>query len=138
VHEPDVYLMIELSLYGELRMVRKTLWHRRERPGGVRSTGSRPVRPPETWPARVARAVGIQRVRRQHRFLFPDGVPLYTRLPPWVQHVGLLFWRLAVLGRGRPQVRRRAGARYAFRLLRARLKQPVQTKARGSRHDRAA
>lgn len=126
VHEPDVYLMVELSLYGELRMVPRTLWHRRERPGHPR--GSTPVRPLETRVQRLARVVGIGRVRRQHRAVFPDGVPLYARLPPWVQHVSLLWWRLVVLGNGRPRVGRLAGARYAARLCLARWKQPVQSK----------
>jgi hypothetical protein len=126
VHEPDVYLLVELSLYGELRMVPRTLWQRRERPGHPR--GSTPVRPPETRLQRLGRAVGIGRVRRQHRAVFPDGVPLYARLPSWVQHVSLLWWRLVILGNGRPQVGRRAGAGYATRLCLARLKQPVQSK----------
>lgn len=131
VHEPDLYLMVELSLYGELRMVRKTLWHRRERPSGTaRRLGLVTSDPPATWPQRLGRAVGIRRVRRQHRSLFPDGVPLYARLPAWLQHASLLFWRLAVLGRGRPYVGRRAGARYAWRLFVARLKQPVESKFR--------
>jgi glycosyltransferase involved in cell wall biosynthesis len=120
VHEPDVYLMLELSLYGELRMVPKTLWHRRERPSSRRA-GAAVARPIPGWPQRVTRAIGISRVRRQHRFLFPDGVPLYARLPTWLQHVSLLFWRLAVAGRGRPYVGRWAGAAYAGRLLVARL-----------------
>ena len=128
VHEPDMYLMVELSLHGELRMVPKTLWHRRERPGTVRGPGQVPSRPLETRLQRLSRVVGIGRVRRQHRFLFPDGVPLYARLPAWLQHVALLCWRLVILGRGRPSVGRRAGARYAFRLFLARMKQPVQSK----------
>jgi hypothetical protein len=56
-------------------------------------------------------------VSRQHRYIFPERVPLYARLPSSVQHASLLFWRLAVLGRGRPYVGRRAGAQYAVRLF---------------------
>lgn len=124
VHEPDVYLMLELSLYGQLRMVRKTLWHRRERPSSGRRLNPALSLPRQAWPQRLGRAVGIGRVRRQHRSLFPEGVPLYARLPAWLQHVMLLFWRLAVLGRGRPYVGRRAGAAYALRLFAARLMRP--------------
>lgn len=124
VHEPDVYLMVELSLYGELRMVRKTLWHRRERPSSGRRLNPALSLPSQAWSQRLSRAVGIGRVRRQHRSLFPDGVPLYARLPAWLQHVWLLFWRLALLGRGRPHVGRWAGAGYALRLFVARLTHP--------------
>jgi len=129
VHEPDVYLMVELSLYGELLMVPQVLWHRRERPPGSRRRGVS-LLPPETWSQRLGRAVGIGRLRRQHRFVFPGRVPLYARLPAWVQHVSLLLWRLVVRGRGRPYVNRRAGARYALRLFLARLTQPGNPKQR--------
>jgi glycosyltransferase involved in cell wall biosynthesis len=121
VYRPDVYLMMELSLYGELRMVPETLWYRRERDDGTgrrrRATARRTTRAAAgTWWGRTARVVGISRVSRQHRYIFPERVPLYARLPSSVQHASLLFWRLVVLGRGRPYVGRRAGARYAVRL----------------------
>lgn len=122
VYRPDVYLMIELSLYGELRMVPETLWYRRERHSGTaprRGDASRPRArdASRAWWRRIAPAVGLGRVSRQHRHIFPQRVPLYARLPSAVQHASLLFWRLAVLGRGRPCVGRYAGAQYAVRLM---------------------
>jgi glycosyltransferase involved in cell wall biosynthesis len=122
VYRPDVYLMMELSLYGDLRMVPETLWYRRERDDGTsrrRRAGARRTAPATAgaWWERITRVTGIGRVSRQHRYIFPERVPLYARLPSSVQHASLLFWRLAVLGRGRPYVGRRAGAQYAVRLF---------------------
>lgn len=117
VYHPDAYLMVELSLYGELRMVPETLWFRRQGRGDA-DGGSKPAR----W-ARVSGLVGIGQIRRQHRYIFPSRVPVYARLPIPLQHAVLLFWRLGVLGRGRPYVGRRRGSWYAAQLL-LRLKQP--------------
>lgn len=128
VHQPDLYLMVELSLYGELRMVPEILWYRRERgdagPGHSRGVPRSP-RIEERWWRRVGRAFTVGEPSRQLRRMFPAGVPLHLRLDPWLQHVVLLFWRLAVLGRGRPQVSRREGGRYAARLFASGFTQPA-------------
>lgn len=127
VHQPDLYLMLELSVYGELRMMPEVLWYRRER-GDVgcgrscampRSSGIE-----RRWWRRIARALSFGPPSRQLRRMFPAGVPFHLRVDPGLQHVVLLFWRLAVLGRGRPRVSRRAGGRYAARLFTAGFTSP--------------
>ena len=126
VYRPDVYLLIELSLYGDIRMVPETLWYRRDRstrspsrPADIMESQSNPRKAdvPLEWWARMIRVVGLGPVSRQHRFLFPQKVPLYSRLPSNTQHAGLFFWRLSICGRGLPVVGRRAGAAHASRLL---------------------
>jgi len=125
VYRPDVYVITELSLYGELRFVPETLWFRRDRPSGrkhrVDASSSRPVaRRQHRWLAGVEAlrcAIGVGPISRQHRYLFPGKVPVYTRLPSSTQHAALLFWRLSVLGHGRPLVTRAQGVRLARRIL---------------------
>ena len=48
-------------------------------------------------------------VDRQRRASFPDGVPLWARLPWWVVHSIVLAWNLGVRGSGRPGVGRAKG-----------------------------
>lgn len=128
IHQPDLYLMLELSLYGELRMVPEVLWHRRERSDTSPGHGLRRARATnERWWRRLRRALSVGRPSRQLRRMFPAGVPLHLRLEPWIQHVVLLFWRLAVMGRGRPLVNRRTGGRYAARLFAAGFTEPART-----------
>jgi len=129
IHQPDLYLMLELSVYGELRMVPEVLWYRRERtdlgPGHSRGV-PRSQRIEERWWRRLRRVVNVGPPSRQLRRMFPAGVPLHLRLDPWLQHVVLLFWRLAVLGRGRPLVSRREGGWYAARLFAAGFTHPAR------------
>jgi glycosyltransferase involved in cell wall biosynthesis len=85
---PDRLLLVLLSVHGEFREVRDALWARRAT-------------------ARSSEA-------RQRAAFFPDRrPPLGSRLPLWAQHAGVLAWRLAVQGRGRPHVDRPAGLAYA-------------------------
>jgi glycosyltransferase involved in cell wall biosynthesis len=130
VYRPDVYLLMELSLYGQIRLVPETLWYRRERPHRVSEDGARAPRKPREDDAardakpsgvweRAVRSVGIGPVSRQHRSTFPGAVPLYARLPAHVQHAALMFWRLTVFGRGKPLVSRRLGLVQAARVLRS-------------------
>lgn len=132
VYRPDVYLLKELSLYGEIRLVPETLWYRRERPHRVSEDGARAPRKPreeaaarKAMPAglweRAIRAVGVGPVSRQHRSTFPGAVPLHARLPAHVQHAALMFWRLSVFGRGKPLVSRARGLVKAARVLRSSL-----------------
>jgi glycosyltransferase involved in cell wall biosynthesis len=128
VYRPDIYLMIELSLYGEIRMVPRELWERREPPKPKRAPRSTTPRRTtfrrrlRDWKRRLSRLVGVGPVSRQHRHIFPGRVPLYSRLPTRLQHGALLFWRLGVRGRGRPHVGRLEGSRYALRLLFSRVR----------------
>jgi glycosyltransferase involved in cell wall biosynthesis len=59
---PDRFFLAKLAIRGEFREIPRTLWYRRFRAG---------VRPS---------------LSRQRRSFFPDGVPLYARLPWWVTH----------------------------------------------------
>ena len=127
VYRPDVYVITELSLYGELRFVPETLWFRRERPADRKdqvdasSSGPRAHRD-RRRPRHVATfgtVIGVGPVSRQHSYMFPEKVPLYARLPSATQHAALLFWRLSVRGHGRPLVTRMEGAKLARRLLRS-------------------
>ena len=54
---------------------------------------------------------------RQRRMFFTGGVPLHTYLPATVQHAAVLFWDLAVRGRGGPAMSPLAGAVYACAAL---------------------
>lgn len=125
VHRPDIYIMIELSLYGEIRRVDETLWYRREwstpRPpdGAPAAAAEAPSRRGQAWRRSLARAFGVGPITRQHRSFFLGRVPLYSRFPSWVQHLWLFTWRLVVLGRGRPHIGRAEAVVYAVRLLAA-------------------
>ena len=83
---PDRQVLVALSLLGEFRHVRETLWYRE--------------------------AAGFS-YRRQRRMFFPDRVPMHTYLPANLQHFGILMWDFAIRGRGRPAVGRTAGAWYS-------------------------
>jgi hypothetical protein len=124
VYQPDIYLLIELSLYGGFVTVGETLWSRREMTRGRSDDDLRRERPKQ--PSRSAwgrsfdgaqRLVGIGPVERQHQYIYTGPVPWYARLPGWVQHVWLLWWRLVVCGRGRPLIGRASSAAYVARLL---------------------
>jgi glycosyltransferase involved in cell wall biosynthesis len=81
VIEPDRLLLYELALLGEFVQVEDVLWERR--------------------------FGGISNPARQRASFFPSGrAPWYTWLSPWLTHVGALFWRYAVLGKGKPEVGR--------------------------------
>jgi glycosyltransferase involved in cell wall biosynthesis len=128
VHQPDVYIMMELSLYGETCFVNETLWHFRQRakrdPGVKQAKAAAKAaagRRTGGWEATLAGYLGRRSITKQHRRIFPAGVPLYARLPAWLQHLGLLSWRLIVSGRGRPDVGRRDGFRYARQFVLSRL-----------------
>lgn len=46
---------------------------------------------------------------RQRRACFPDGAPLWSRLPWWLVHAAVLAWNLGVRGSGRPRAGRAKG-----------------------------
>lgn len=77
VLNPDRLLLAELAAQGELRQVPEVLWWRR-----------------------LDRTVSIA---RQRAAFFPEGPPLYTRLPWWVVHAAALGWALVVRGEGDPR-----------------------------------
>jgi glycosyltransferase involved in cell wall biosynthesis len=79
---PDRLLLTELALIGEFRQVDEVLWTRRHLP--------------RTMPIRA----------RQRITFFPDGAPLYARLPWPLVHGAALVWSVAVRGRARPHVGR--------------------------------
>jgi glycosyltransferase involved in cell wall biosynthesis len=84
---PDRQLIVELSLFGEFKLVPELLWYRE--------------------------VAGAFSYKRQREMFFPGGAPLYTHLPPIVQHFGVLVWDLGIRGRGRPAFGRVAALRYA-------------------------
>ena len=88
---PDRQLLSELALLGEFRQVPDVLWYRE--------------------------ASGPFSHARQRQMFFPGGAPLYTWLPPGLQHAALLLWDFAVRGRGRPACGRLAAAAHAAALL---------------------
>jgi hypothetical protein len=84
---PDLQILTRLSLLGEFEHVPEVLWYRE--------------------------VSGAFSYTRQREMCFPGRAPLYTYLPPTLQHFGLLLWDLGVRGRGRPAFGRLAGAWYA-------------------------
>lgn len=126
VSMPDVYIMIELSLHGEIVRVRDLLWQRRYWSQEFKSQRRREsalepasiAAPGDSGPAwrRWPRGRGSNPASRKQRHIFATDVPFLTRLPVSLQHVALFFWRIVVLGRGQPRVGRGAGAWYTFRL----------------------
>jgi len=88
---PDRQVLMELSLYGQFMHVPEILWYRE--------------------------VAGMFSYARQRRMFFPGRSPLHTYLPANVQHWGVLFWDLAVVGRGTPDIGRVAGAGYALAYL---------------------
>jgi hypothetical protein len=63
---PDRLLLARLALHGEFRQVPERLWYRRYREGVQASFA------------------------RQRASFYPDGVPLYARLPWWIEHGGAM------------------------------------------------
>ena len=92
---PDRQVLLALSLLGQVRQVPEILWYRE-----------------------FVRAFSLD---RQREAFFPEGSPLYVRLPWYIQHAATLCWDFAVLGRARPAVGRLAAVRYAAIQLRASL-----------------
>lgn len=88
---PDRQLLMEVSLYGPFIHVPEILWYRE--------------------------VAGMFSYARQRRMFFPGRSPLHTYLPANVQHTGVLLWDLAIVGRGRPEIGRLAGTRYALTYL---------------------
>lgn len=88
---PDRQVIVECLALGECLQVPEILWHRE--------------------------VAGEFSYTRQRRMFFTARVPLHTYLPTTVQHAGVLFWDLCVLGRGVPACGRFAGAVYAAAAL---------------------
>jgi hypothetical protein len=88
---PDRQVIVECLALGECVQVPEILWYRE--------------------------VAGEFSYTRQRRMFFPTHVPLHTYLPTVVQHAGVLFWDLAVLGRGLPALGRMGGAWYAASAL---------------------
>ncbi|OFW04183.1 MAG: hypothetical protein A3I61_09360 [Acidobacteria bacterium RIFCSPLOWO2_02_FULL_68_18] len=84
---PDRQLLIELTLLGTFRHAAEMLWYRE--------------------------VAGNFSLKRQRQMLFSARPPLYTYLPPIVQHVALLLWDFGARGAGRPAFGRIAGSWYA-------------------------
>jgi glycosyltransferase involved in cell wall biosynthesis len=82
---PDRLLLTELAMIGEFRQVDQVLWSRRY--------------PGRKMPIRA----------RQRLTFFPDGAPLYARLPWPLVHGAVLAWSVGVQGRTRPEVGRGRG-----------------------------
>ena len=82
---PDRLLLTELAMLGEFRQVEEVLWSRRHNP--------------RTMPIRA----------RQRLTFFPDGLPLYARIPWPLVHGATLTWDVAVRGTARPQAGRVRG-----------------------------
>lgn len=91
---PDRLLLTELAVAGELHQVPEVLWRRRRTHAPTLS--------------------------RQRDAFFPDGVPLWGRLPWWAMHGPILAWTIA-LRRGGP----RMGRRERLRLAATGLRTPV-------------
>jgi glycosyltransferase involved in cell wall biosynthesis len=72
---PDRLLLTELALHGTFVQAGEVLWERRFR--------------------------GLAELDRQRRLFFLDAVPVYARLPWWLQHAGLFTWEYGVRAKGR-------------------------------------
>jgi glycosyltransferase involved in cell wall biosynthesis len=107
---PDRQLIVAVSLYGDLVQVPEVLWYRE--------------------------VAGSFSYDRQRRMLFAGRAPLHTRLPIAVQHAGVLFWDLAVRGRGGPQIGRLAGLKYAVAQVRLAAQRDA-LRAQERRHSRS-
>jgi glycosyltransferase involved in cell wall biosynthesis len=88
---PDRLLLLELAVFSRVIQVPEILWYRE--------------------------VAGAFSYKRQRRMLFAGRVPLFTYLPPTLQHFGVLFRSLALQGRGRPEVGRVTGAGLALSQL---------------------
>jgi len=88
---PDRQLLQALARVGQFTRVTEVLWYRE-----------------------VAGAFSHD---RQRHMLFAGHTPVYAHLHPTLQHFGVLFWDLAVMGRGRPEHGRAAGAAFALAQL---------------------
>jgi len=84
----DRLFLTEASLYGSVEQVDAILYYKR--PTGAFS------------------------IDRQRKSCFPNGVPLYARLPWWLQHARVLALELGIRGAGMPRVSRGAGMRVAL------------------------
>jgi glycosyltransferase involved in cell wall biosynthesis len=85
VREPDNLMMAELAIQGEFHQIPEILWERRF--GGLASR------------------------ERQLATCFLDEPPWYSRLPAWIEHAGVIFWRY-VLSSDRPLRSRLRGLLY--------------------------
>ena len=88
---PDRQVLLALSLFGQVKQVPEVLWYRE-----------------------LVRAFDRD---RQSEVFFPDGAPLYLKLPSHAQHSATLLWDFGVRGNGRPAFGRLAGIRYAVMQL---------------------
>jgi hypothetical protein len=80
---PDRLLLAQAALLGEFRQIPEVLWHRR-------------------FQKRVT-------YHRQRRAFFPKRrAPFHTYIPWVLVHGGVLVWRFAVRGAGRPEISRPA------------------------------
>ena len=85
---PDRQVLAQLSLLGEFKQVPEFLWYRE--------------------------VAGAFSYARQRTMFFPGRAPLHTYFSANAQHAAILFWDLAVRGRGRPAFGRAAGVWYAI------------------------
>ncbi|MBI3049016.1 MAG: glycosyltransferase family 2 protein [Acidobacteria bacterium] len=88
---PDRQLLMELTLLGEFRHVPEMLWYRE--------------------------VAGNFSLKRQRQMLFSARPPLYSYLPPIIQHFGLLLWDFGARGNGRSAFGRLKGSWYAVLFL---------------------
>lgn len=90
---PDRLLLSELACFGTFVQVPEILWYRRFRPGVIAS------------------------IDRQRASFFPEGAPVHSYMPWWLQHSWALGTSLVIRGAGRPEIPRAEAARLAVRFL---------------------
>ena len=114
---PDRQVLLGLAALGEFRQVSDVLWYRQV---------------PQTFS-----------IERQRAKFFTGAAPLYSYLPYYVQHYGLMVWDFAVCGRGGTRVDRVTGwraaaAQFVGSINRARLYQEAAHAARREPTDEGA
>jgi hypothetical protein len=85
---PDRQVLLQLLMLGHFVHVKEVLWYRE--------------------------VAGMFSYTRQRQMFFPTGAPLHTYLPMNLQHSALMAWDFAVKGRGRPEIGRWQGLRFAL------------------------
>jgi glycosyltransferase involved in cell wall biosynthesis len=101
---PDRQVLLELALFGQFKQIPELLWYRE-----IKKSFS---------------------IGRQRTALFARAAPWYSYVPAHLAHAAVLFWDLALRGRGRPELSRLAGAHCAAVQLWTSLSREVRTPAK--------